>query len=223
MMRYFTKRTQGMAEEIKKAKEYERLNASPEWNEFQQWKAYGQRQQQPQQPTTQIDPTRAYLQREYEDAVATGDTSKMLKIQEQIFDTKLAERERLYAQKMSNFEKAQKNVELNMVIEEFGKLHPDFWDFHKAGIAVPVLREFERRGGTLEQAYEEMKRIAGHFGNNYAQKAKVRIQQKREAVSQPPTAPIETEFVEVSSKYEADKLNIQYAMEGSKKIARVKK
>jgi hypothetical protein len=223
MMRYFTKRTQGIAEEVKKAKEYDRLAASNDWQEFQNWKNYSQQRTPQAQPASQVDTAQAYLHREYEDAVAAGDTARMLKVQEQMLDRKLAEKEKLYTQRLASFEKAQKNVELNMVIDEFGKLHPDFWDYHKAGIAVPILREMEQRGGTLEQAYDEMKKVASHFGNQYAKQSQARVQEKREAVSQTPTPPVESEFVEVVSKYEADRMNIQFAMEGSNKIARAKK
>lgn len=211
MQRYLTRRTQALAEAERSIAERERQMSDQQT-----------RQTTPPAPQPTADPTEMYLQREFEDAVASGDTARMLQINKSLVDIQISKREAAYAQRFAQSEMGQKRLHDAMLLEEFGRLHPDFWDFHAAGIAVPILREFEKQGKTLDDAYTEMKRIATHFGMKQSQENQARIQEKKNAVSATPTPSQETEIVYVESPREARIMNITLAAQGSNKVARVK-
>lgn len=221
MQRYLTKRTMELADVKKKAEAYDQILSSDEFKEYQDWKQGGPRQSAPSR-TPDVDPNEIILQKELDEALIAGDTSRIFQVNKKLVDQQLAKKEQFYASQLAQFDKAQKSTRDQILLEEFGKLHPDFWEFHETGIAVPVLREFERQGRTLEEAYQEMKRIAGYFGNKNVEKQQAVIQEKKAAVTESPGITQETEFVYVGSENEARKMNLTFAMQGSGKIARVK-
>lgn len=224
MQRYLTKRTMELADVKKKAEAYDQVLSSNEFREYQEWKKYGGRP--PTGPTVErqdIDPQEIILQKELDDALIAGDTARIFQVNKKLVDQQLAKKEQFYAQQLAQFDKAQKSTRDQILLEEFGKLHPDFWEYHEVGIAVPILREFERQGRTLEEAYQEMKRVAGYFGTKTVQDQQAIIQEKKKAVVESPGATQEAEFVYVGSAREADRLNMEFASQGSAKIAKVKK
>ena len=222
MQRYLTKRTMELADVKKKAEAYDQILSSDEFKEYRDWKQGGSRQNNVSPRTPDVDPNEIILQKELDDALIAGDTSRIYQVNKKIVEQQLAKKEQFYAAQLAQFDKAQKSTRDQILLEEFGKLHPDFWEFHETGIAVPVLREFERQGRTLDEAYQEMKRIAGYFGNKTVEKQQAVIQEKKAAVTESPGITQETEFVYVGSVREADRLNMELASQGSAKVARVK-
>jgi len=227
MMRYFTLRTQSMSEEKTKAQQLDRVMASEDWKAFENFRQTRQPQEPPQAQPKPVDPTMTYLQREFDDAYQSGDSQKMFQVQTElqrhIARSEVNEKARNVEFWMQKQEKAQRDLQGNMILEEFGKLHPDFWDYHRAGIAVPILRDFEAQGKGLEEAYQHMRSIADSFRKESIKQQQVRIQEKKAAVTNTPTPPQESEFIDVDSREEADRMNLQFAFDRSPKVARFRK
>ena len=222
MQRYLTKRTMELADVKKKAEAYDQILSSDEFKEYQDYKQRGPRPVNQPPREDDADPNEIVLQKELDDALIAGDTARIFQVNKKLVNQQLAKKEQFYAAQLAQFDKAQKSTRDGILLEEFGKLHPDFWEFHETGIAVPILRDFERQGRTLEEAYQEMKRIAGYFGSKTVAKQQAVIQEKKNAVTESPRITQETEIVYVGSENEARKKNLTLAMQGSQKVARVK-
>lgn len=234
MQRYFTKRTQSMAEEQKKLQQYEQFFNSSQWrdmyNSYTTQKTQPPQYQQPSSSQPNVDAQSQYLQRQYEDALQSGDTQRLLQINDAILDHKLSQKEKVYQQTLNQIRQEnqmtraqQKRFEDSQMLEDYGKLNPDFWQDNQDGGAEAFIGYYvDVKGLTLPQAHEKLRQYRQKLTQRVMGSTQKRIAEKKNAVSQAPTTPQSSEVIYVDTVEQERRMNYKLAMEGSSKIAKVK-
>lgn len=227
MLRHFTKETEKLAQQRREMDQQRRELED-------QRKALEAQAQQLKTPSpsfafgTEIDPNEAYLSREFQDAIENGDTKKLYEVQNKLTDYRVQKQlmsvEPEYRKMIEQSQAATSEIKNSMLLKEFGEKNPRLWTHKDSGLASIVAREIcDRQGKSLDEAYQMMEKIASFYQSEAKRSLNQNVQKMKSAVSETPTPPVDMKYVYVSSAKEADAMNIRFSMEGSDKIAVVKK
>lgn len=212
MLRHFTEQSEALAKQRKELEELQRqFQAKPV---------------EPEKPKG-IDPTEAFLNREYQDALESGDVAKLMQVNTQLVDYRvnkhLTEREKIYQQSIEEVRQSSQTARNQMLLNEFGQKNPRLWVHKQSGLASLVAKYLcDEQGKPLPEAYQEMERIAQFYQAEAKRSLSQTVQQKKNAVTVAPTAPVETEIVWVDTPEEERIMNMRLTNEGSTKYAKVK-
>lgn len=216
VLRYLTKQSQTLAEEKKLAEEYRTLKNDPTFNQFMQAKQAGTAPQAPAQPQAPL-----YTKEELEEAQINPE--KLGTLIERITESRLQQAAQKVEGMLSGIQAKQNFVDRKQEIQDFAELNPDFWTLHDRGLIKPYLREIVDTGkGSLQDAYNEAKRVADLFRQEALQQSQARVQQKKAAFSSTPSPSSEPEIIWANSKQEATQIAFDNAVLGKKVQVKVK-
>lgn len=218
MLRHFTDESEKLAEQRRQLD-----SNSKQSEEIAQLR---KAQEPPVQPP--VDPNEQYLSREFQDAVESGDSAKMMEAQNKIIDYRLQKQlqaiEPTYRKIVEDSQRASAEVKNSMILKDFGEKNPRFWTHKNSKLAPYIVREIcDKQGKSLNEAQKLMDEIANYYQNEARRSLNQTVQEQKRAVSVTPTTPMETKYVYVNSSKEADRMNIEFSMDGSDKIAVIKK
>jgi len=218
VLRYFTKRSQAMSDAEKKAKWVEEFVSSGEWDKYNQWRqgavqAQPQRGSQAQQGLVSAE--------ELEDIYS--DPKKLSSFIERKLEDRISREKSTISRQLAQLQQEQARFQARTQIEDFAQMHPKFWEYYDAGIAQPIIREVcDVQGKTLNDAFQIMEEVDKKLTNRVQKATQARVQQKKAAVTQAPTAPNESDILWVDSHEEARNMATELAMQKSNKVVRVK-
>jgi len=218
MLRHFTEESEKLADQRRQLE-----------NQFALLKEAQSKPEPPQAPVEPTaDPNEEYLRREYQDAIDNGDSQKLFGIQTKLTDYRLQKQlqaiEPQYRKIVEESQRVSAEVKNTMLLKEFGEKNPRIWTHKESKLAPFVVREIcDKQGKSLAEAQKVMDEIASFYQNETKRSLNQTVQEQKKAISATPTTPMETKYVYVGSAREADKMNVQLAIDGSDKIAVVKK
>lgn len=221
MLRKFHEVTQEAAQVRNQAQAYQEIVNHPEFQEFVQWKeqhlnnpAAGN-QQVTNQPLSEDD----FL-------AAQTDPAKFQEVHDRLLMQKaqpiLQKLDRL-EQKLAAYDHEKVQEKAARKLDAFAKQHPDFWDVNPVIMKAVLEDVVQKRGGTLEDAYNSAKSLEKTYLEKANGKIKQQVEAKKQAVSASPSKSMEPEIVYVKDKHERNRVSFEHAKLDKRVDVRIKK
>lgn len=214
VQRYMTRLQQEAAEAKKKTQEFEQRFTPDVVSKFEAWQK--QQSGQPQQQESDF-----WTPAEWEDAQLDLSGAKAKALVNRMVQSEIQKAVQQFSPVVQQLNQKQAVVEWEQRISDFAVAHPEFVELHNAGIMKPVLTNILQQGGTLEQAFEEAKKVSEYFDQKALQKSQGRIIEKKNGASADKTPQQKPDTVWVNNRDEALETLIGNAIDG-KPAGRVK-
>lgn len=215
--RYWSKKSQTLAELGQKAREYEEFKNSPEYKAFQQFKenpsAPGKQDNQPLVTQDEID------------AIALGDAATLEKVIERkakhLLETTVNPKLEAFSKKEQEFTLKQKEIDAAETISSFAQLNPDFNELLESPVGEFMI-DAARRGMGIEDIYKSAKAAEDYFSQKVEIKKKADFEKKKNGSVVGKSIPGTPDKVYADDEASAKRLAIELTLRGDKRQVAVR-
>ncbi len=216
--RYWSKKSQTLAELGQKAREYEEFRNSSEFKAFQQFK------EKPAGTVPSEAPQPVVTQDEI-DAIALGDAATLEKVIErkakQLLESTVNPKLEAITKLDQQFTLKQKESEAADTIKSFSELNPDFNELLDSPVGEFMI-DAARRGMDIESIYKSAKAAEDYFSQKMDAKKKADFEKKKAGTTVGKSIPGTPDIVYADDENSAKRLAIELTLKGDKRHVRIK-
>lgn len=218
--RYWSKKSQTLAELGQKAKEYEEFRSSEDYKAYQQFITNQKTN------TGRTEPQQPLVTQEEIDAIALGDAKTLESVIErkakQMLEANVKPQLEAFKKEQETLVMQRKEVEAAEVIKSFADLNPDFNELLESPVGEFMI-DAARRGMGIEDIYKSAKQAESFFAQKIENQRKAELEKKKAGSVVGKSIPGTSNVVYAEDEASAKRLAIELTLKGDNRQVQVKK